>query len=427
MTLTNGDNARRLLPDLTPWRASRDFRLLWSSGLVSNIGAMFTLVALPLQVKLLTGSAVAVGAVGAAELIPILVFGLYGGALADTMDRRRLALLTEISLATVIAFLLVNSLLTRPMLWPLYAAAALIAALHGIQQPATSALLPRLVPHDQLTAAMSLVSVQWTAQAVIGPSLGGLVAGIFGPQIGYAVDLGSFVVSVALLARMRPVPAQPDAGRPSWRHIAEGCRYAWGRPELIGTYVVDMAAMCFALPTALFPFLADDLHVPWALGLLYTAPAVGNLIATLTSGWAGRVHRHGRLVVLGFAVWGAGIGAAGLTGHLWLTLVLLAVAGAGNFVADLFRVTIWNASVPDRLRGRLAGIELLTSSVGPSLGDVRAGLVAGRFGVRVALATGGLACVASVGLLAVVLPGLWRYDDRTDPHVAAVRAAGLGQ
>jgi MFS family permease len=426
-THTSGDDARRrLLPDLTPWRASRDFRLLWSSGLVSNIGTMFTLVALPLQAKLLTGSAVAVGALGAAELIPILVFGLYGGALADTMDRRLLALLTEIGLATVIAFLLVNSLLTRPMLWPLYAAAALTAALHGIQQPATSALLPRLVPHDQLTAAMSLVSVQWTAQAVIGPSIGGLVAGIFGPQIGYAVDLGSFVVSIAFLARMRPMPAQAQ-GRPEWRHIVEGCRYAWQRPELIGTYVVDMAAMCFALPTALFPFLADDLHVPWALGLLYTAPAVGNLVATLTSGWAGRVHRHGRLVVVGFAVWGAGIGAAGLTGHLWLTLALLAVAGAGNFVADLFRVTIWNASVPDRLRGRLAGIELLTSSVGPSLGDVRAGLVAGRFGVRVALATGGLACVASVGLLGVVLPGLWRYDDRTDPHVAAVRAAGLGQ
>jgi MFS family permease len=417
--------ARRLLPDLTPWHGSRDFRLLWSAGLISNTGAMFTLVALPLQAKLLTGSAVAVGALGAAELIPILVFGLYGGALADALDRRLLALLTEVGLGVVVTCLLLDSLLPHPMLWPLYAAAALIAALHGIQGPATSALLPRLVPHDQLTAAMSLVSVQWTTQAVIGPSVGGLVAGIFGPSVGYAVDIGTFVVSVALLARLRPVPARSDAGRPSWQHIAEGCRYAMSRPELIGTYVVDMAAMCFALPTVLFPFLADDLRVPWALGLLYTAPAIGNLVATLTSGWTGRVHRHGRLVVLGFAVWGAGIGAAGLTGHLWLTLALLAVAGAGNFVADLFRVTIWNASVPDRLRGRLAGIELLTSSVGPSLGDVRAGLVAGRFGVRVALATGGLACVASVGALAFVLPGLWRYDDRTDPHVAAVRAAGL--
>jgi MFS family permease len=417
----------RWLPDLTPWRGSRDFRLLLSSGLITNVGSTFTLVALPLQAKLLTGSAVAVGALGAAELVPILVFGLYGGALADALDRRLLALLTEISLAAVVAFLLVNSLLDRPLLWPLYAAAALTAALQGLQQPSTSALLPRLVPHDQLAAAMSLVSVQWTAQAVLGPSIGGLVAGIFGPSVAFAVDLGTFAVSALLLAGLRPVPATDAAGWPSWRHIAEGCRYAMSRPDLIGTYVLDMAAMCFALPTTVFPFLADDLHAPWALGLLYTAPAVGNLVATLTSGWTGRVHRHGRMVVLGFAVWGAGIGMAGLTGRLWLTLGLLAVAGAGNFVADLFRVTIWNASVPDRLRGRLAGIELLTSSVGPSLGEVRAGLVAGRFGVRAALATGGLACVVSVGVLAFVLPSLWRYDQRTDPHVAAVRTASLEQ
>jgi MFS family permease len=424
----SGSTRRRLLPDLTPWRTSRDFRLLWTSGLITMIGSTFTLVAMPLQVKQLTGSAVAVGALGAVELIPVLVFGLYGGALADRLDRRRLALVTELCLAGVAALLLVNSLLGRPALWPLYAAGALTACLQGLQQPAVQALLPRLVPHEQLTAAMSFISIQWSVGGVLGPALGGLVAAVLGPTTAFTVDLVSFVVSALLLVRLRPVPVGPDnESVPTWQHIAEGFRYAVGRPELIGTYVADMAAMCFAVPTTIFPFLADQLGAPWSLGLLYAATSVGNLVATLTSGWTGRVHRHGRLVLAGFALYGGGICAAGLAGQLWLTLVTLGVAGAGNFVADLFRVTIWNASVPDRLRGRLAGIELLTSSVGPSVGEVRAGVVTARFGVRAALAGGGLVCVAAIGVLAVTLPSLWRYDERADPHVAAVRAAGLPQ
>ncbi|HEX4705543.1 MAG TPA: MFS transporter [Pseudonocardiaceae bacterium] len=380
---------RRLLPDLTPWRRSRDFRLLWSSGLITRIGSICALVAMPLQAKQLTGSAVAVGAIGGVELVPILIFGLYGGSLADVVDRRKLALLTEIGLGIVSALLLLNALLPRPALWPLYAAAIGASALQGLQQPASQALLPRLVPHDQLTAAMSLISVQWTVSAVVGPAIGGLLVVTLRPSTGYAVDTATFAGSVLLLFRLRPVPPTSHGERPSWPHVRAGFRYAASRPDLIGTYATDMAAMFFALPTAVFPFLADDLHAPWALGLLYTAPSVGNLLATLTSGWTARTHRHGRLVLIGFAVWGAGVAAAGLTDRLWLALIALAVAGAGNFVADLFRVTIWNASVPDELRGRLAGIELLTSTIGPSLGDVRAGLVTAGFGARTALSTGG--------------------------------------
>jgi MFS family permease len=415
-----------VLPDLTPWRESRDFRLLWSSGLITNIGSSFALIALPLQAKLLTGSAVAVGALGAAELIPIMVFSLYGGVLADAMDRRKLAVLTELAFCLVAAISVVNSLLPHPMLWWLYAAAALGASLQGMQQPATSALLPRLVPPDQLNAAIALGSVQWTAQAVIGPALGGFVVAAAGPAVGYAVDLGTFVVSVLLLSQLRPVPATGDVDRVSWRAILAGSRYALSRSDLVGTYLVDMAAMCLAVPTSLFPFLADDLHAPWALGLLYTAPAAGNLVATAASGLAAKVHRHGRLVVLGFVVYGTALAAAGLTDQLWLVLCLLAVAGAGNFVGDLARVTIWLESVPDRLRGRVGGVELLTSAVGPSLGELRGGLVAGRFGVRTALTTGGVAGAIAVCLLGLALPGLWRYDSRTD-RVDVAPAAGLPQ
>jgi MFS family permease len=300
-------------------------------------------------------------------------------------------------------------------------------SLQGIQQPATSALLPRLVPRDQLAAATTLDSASWTIQAVVGPSLGGFVVATWGPATGYAVDLGTFVVATLLLAALRPVPPSGTPGWPSWRHIAEGCRYAFSRSDLVGTYVIDFAVMCLAVPTALFPFLAVAMHAPWALGLLYTAPAVGNLVTTAASGLTSRVHHHGRMVVLGFLCYAAALAATGLSSNLWLVLVLLAVAGAGNFVGDLFRVTIWNMSVPDRLRGRVAGIELLTAATGPALGELRGGIVAARFGVRTALGTGGVAGALGVALLGLALPGLWHYDVRTNQHVAAAQAAHLPQ
>ncbi|MGW7070088.1 MFS transporter [Streptomyces sp. NPDC054855] len=403
-----------VLPDLSPWRSTRDFRLLWVQGLVTTFGSFMALVALPLQIKDLTDSPLAVGAMGAVELVPLIVFGLYGGALADAVDRRRVILLTEAGLGLLAAVLLVNALLPEPMLWPLYVVAAGVSALAGLQRPALDSLMARIVPHDQLTAAAALNSLRWNVGAIAAPALAGLVVAYAGHAPAYAVTVLSFAVSVALCTRIAPAPPAHDAEKPSLRGLAEGARYAWSRPVLLGTYAIDMAAMFFAFPNTIFPFLAEELDAEWSLGLMYAAGAVGSLLLSLTSGWTSRVRRHGLLVVFGAAGWGLAITAAGWFGNIWLVLVCLALAGAGDMLSGLGRSTIWNQTIPDELRGRLAGIEVLSYSVGPQLGQVRAGAAAGWTGTRSAIWSGGLACVASVAALTAVLPKLLSYDASTD-------------
>lgn len=404
-----------ILPDLSPWRSTRDFRLLWVQGLVTYFGSFMAMVALPLQIKELTGSPLAVGAMGAVELVPLVVFGLYGGALADAVDRRKVILLSEAALGLLAVVLLVNALLPSPLLWPLYVVAAGVSALAGLQRPALDSLMARIVPHDQLTAAAALNSFRWNVGAIAGPSLAGLVVAYAGHASAYAVTVVGFTVSVLLCTRLSPAPAAHDAEKPSLKGLAEGARYAWSRPVLLGTYAVDMAAMFFAFPNTVFPFLADELDAEWSLGLMYAAGAVGSLLLGLTSGWTSRVRRHGLLVVFGAAGWGLAITAAGWFANVWVVLGCLAVAGAGDMLSGLGRSTIWNQTIPDELRGRLAGIEVLSYSVGPQLGQVRAGAAAGWTGTRSAIWSGGVACVASVAVLAAALPRLISYDATTDP------------
>ncbi|GAA3081450.1 MFS transporter [Streptomyces rectiviolaceus] len=412
-----------ILPDLSPWRSTRDFRLLWVQGLVTTFGSFMALVALPLQIKDLTDSPLAVGAMGAVELVPLIVFGLYGGALADAVDRRKVILLTEAGLGLLAAVLLVNALLPEPLLWPLYVVAAGVSALAGLQRPALDSLMARIVPHDQLTAAAALNSLRWNVGAIAAPSLAGLVVAYAGHAPAYAVTVVSFAASVALCTRIAPAPPAHDAEKPSLRGLAEGARYAWSRPVLLGTYAIDMAAMFLAFPNTIFPFLAEDLDAEWSLGLMYAAGAVGSLLLSLTSGWTSRVRRHGLLVVFGAAGWGLAITAAGWFANVWLVLVCLALAGAGDMLSGLGRSTIWNQTIPDELRGRLAGIEVLSYGVGPQLGQVRAGAAAGWTGTRPAIWSGGIACVASVAALTAVLPKLLSYDASTDEDAVRRRKA----
>ncbi|MFF8715976.1 MFS transporter [Streptomyces sp. NPDC015184] len=411
-----------LLPDLTPLRSHADFRLLWIQGLVTYFGSFMALIALPLQIKELTGSPLAVGAMGAVELVPLIVFGLYGGALADAVDRRKVILATEAGLGVLALVLLVNAALPSPLLWPLYVVAAGVSALSGLQRPALDSLMARIVPHEQLTAAAALNSLRWQFGAITGPAVAGLVVAYAGHATAYTVTVATFAVSVLLCLRLAPAPPVRDNAKPSLRGIVEGAKYAWSRPVLLGTYAVDMAAMFFAFPNAIFPFLADDLGADWSLGLMYAADSVGSLVLGLTSGWTSRVRRHGLFVVFGAAVWGLAIAGAGWFGNVWLVLVCLAVAGAGDMLSGLGRSTIWNQTIPEELRGRLAGIEVLSYSVGPQLGQVRAGAMAGWTGTRAAIWSGGVACVASVALLAATLPKLLTYDSETDEDAVRRRA-----
>ncbi|MFD7818023.1 MFS transporter [Streptomyces sp. NPDC059785] len=410
-----------VLPDLAPWRTSADFRRMWVAGLITNFGSFLTLVALPVQMKELTGSAVAVGAIGAVELVPMIVFGLYGGALADALDKRKLILGTESGQGLLCAVLLLNALLPHPAVWPLYAVAALSSALLSVQRPALDSILPRIVAHEHLPAAAALNSLRWTVGGVAGPAAAGIVVAYAGLASAYAVDLLTFAVSAVLAVGLAASPAAHEAAKPSLRSIAEGARYAWHRKELLGTYAIDLAAMFFAMPLAVLPFLADELDAPWSLGLMYAALPAGALLVSLTSGWTSRVHRHGRTVAVAAACWGAAMVAAGAVHDVWLVLLFLTLSGGFDMVSGIFRAAMWNQTIPDELRGRLAGIELLSYSAGPQLGQVRAGTMAAWTGVRTSIWSGGALCVGAVGLLALCLPKLMTYDARTNEHAVRLR------
>jgi MFS family permease len=414
--------------DVTPLRSSRDFRLLFSGGSVSFVGSMVTYVAMPFQVAQLTGSYLAVGLISLVEIGPMVVFGLYGGALADAVDRRRLVLVTETLIALVTGVLLLNSLLPDPALWVVYAVAFSYAVLDSLQRPSLDALVPRIVEPNQLAAAGALNTLRMNIGTIAGPALGGVLISLGGVSLAYAVDFITYAASFIALLAMRAVPPPSGAEPPSLRRILEGARYAWRRKDLLGTYAVDLLAMVFAFPYALFPFVAQDMDAPWALGLLYSAPYVGSLVATLTSGWTSHVHHHGRAIVWAAAGWGAAIAAFGLAPSLWWGLLFLTLAGAFDMVSGLFRGLMWNLTIPDELRGRMAGIELLSYSLGPQLGALRASVVADLTSLRASLWSGGFLAALGVSLLPFVLPALWAFDDRTDENAVRqrLRRAGAG-
>jgi MFS family permease len=397
--------------DLGPLRESRDYRLLYAGQAVSFFGSMMTFVVLPWQVYQLTGSSLAVGLMGVVEFVPILLTAFVGGALADYFDRRRMVLLAELALACGTLLLLANSLADAPRVWLLFVCAGLFAALNGLQRPSLDALMPRLVPPEMIPAVSALNSLRGNVGMIAGPAAGGLLLSAYGPAVTYGVDFASFAFSLAALWLMRAVPPPPEADRPSLRSVLEGLRYARSRPELLGTYLVDINAMFFGMPMALFPEIAKGFGGA-SVGLLYAAPAVGSLLATLTSGWAPRVRRHGLAVALAAAVWGAAIVGFGLAGSLWPALACLTLAGAADMVSGIFRSTIWNQTIPDHLRGRLAGIEMVSYTTGPLLGNAEAGVVAGLFGVRASVVSGGLLCILGTGALALALPAFLRYDGR---------------
>jgi MFS family permease len=396
--------------DLTPLRSSRDFRLLFAASGVTYLGGMMTYVAVPLQLYRLTGSNFAVGAMGLVELGPMVFCGLYGGALADHYERRRILVVAALAQVLLTAGLLVNTL-AGPRVWALYALGGLLSAVQALQRPSAEALLPRLVARHEIPAAVALSGLGAQTGMLAGPALGGLLAAGPGAQWCYAVDVGGLIVTAALFAALGHHPPTPDSSPPSLAGIADGLRYAVGRRDLLGTYLIDLAAMVTAMPATLFPaFAGAVLHRPDLLGLFYSAEVVGGLIATATSGWTARVHRHGRAIVFAAAAWGLAVAAAGAAPTVWIALGFLVVSGGADMISALFRRVVWNQTIPDDRRGRLAGVELLSYSIGPLGGQVRAGLVADATSVRTSLVSGGLACVGAVALTAGLLRTLWHYD-----------------
>jgi len=398
-----------MLIDIGPLKRHRDFRLLFIGQLISFLGSMVSYMAVPYQVYQLTRSNAWVGALGIAQLVPVLLFGLLGGAYADRINRRRLMLFCESAMSVIVALLLLNSLLPNPSVPAIFVLVALLQALAAFHTPAMEALTQKLVEPSEYAAAGALSGFRGSAGAIAGPLLGGVLIATFGLTGAYLFDVVSFggaVICVALMRRTADPEVQPHS---PLTDAAVGVRFALSKPELIGTYLIDIAAMLFAFPVALFPALSLQWGDARMTGVLFSSMAIGSLIATLLSGWSSRVQRQGRVVVLAAAGWGLFVLGAGLAPTPWLVVLCLVVAGGADMISGLFRGIIWNHSVPNSMRGRLAGIAMISYMSGPLLGNARAGWVASLSNVPFSLWSGGLACLIAVTATSLAFPKFWEY------------------
>jgi MFS family permease len=417
--------ARRLLIDLSPLRRSRDFRRLVSGELVSVLGTQLTTVAVPYQVYQLTHSSLVVGLVSITQLFPLIAGSLLGGSVADAMDRRRLLMAAQVLMAACSAGLAVNADL-GPSLWPLFVLPALAAGFSGLDSAGRNAIMPNMVRRSEVSTANAIFQSLFQLGLVAGPALAGLLLEGAGVRFVYWLDVASFGVALVAVFMISPQPAGEAGHRPGLRSVMEGLRYVRGKQAIEGAYLIDINAMVFGMPRALFPALAATSFGGGAstLGFLYAAPGAGALVGALTTGWVSRIQRQGLAVIVAVIAWGAAITCFGLVPWLPAALVLLAAAGCADVISAVFRSTIIQLAVPDALRGRLAGLQIAVVTGGPRIGDLESGVVATAFGDTVSIVSGGLACIAGALLLARLLPGFRRQRMEPGHHDPLASAEG---
>jgi MFS family permease len=400
-----------VLLDLSPLKASRDYRLLFFGQLVSFFGSMMSFIVVPWQMYQLTQSSAMVGYISIAEFVPMFTLAFVGGALADFLDKRKMLRATEMGQTVVTLILLLNSLLDQPRIWILFVAVALHAALAALQRPAFESFIQKVIPTDMMSAVMALNSIRFSIGMILGPAIAGVIATQFTPAWAYFIDLVTFGASLGAVFMIRSVAPPENADRPSFAGVMNAVKYAFRRQELLGTYFIDIAAMFFAFPQALYPALAQ-MYGPSYVGLFPGAIAAGALLASVTSGWTKNIHRHGLMVTIAAVLWGIAILFFGLANSIVPALFFLAAAGFFDMISGIFRGSIWNQTIPNYLRGRMASIEMISYLTGPYLGSAKMGLVAEHFSVRTALISGGAMCVGAVILTALFLPKFAAYDGR---------------
>ncbi len=416
---------RLAVVDITPLRQVPGYRWLFAGMFVMHVGRQLTVVAIPIQVYDITGSTLAVGLLGLAQLVPLLVVSLVGGALADAIDRRRLLTFSQVVLAVTGAGLLWNSLSESAAIWPLFVLSAINAGVSAIDAPARHAMVPGLVGRALLPSALALNQTQTNVAKAAIPAVGGLLIAASGFPAAYLLQTVAFAVSAVLIYQV-PNLAIEGGGRPfSVSSIVEGLRFLRSRRVIQAALSIDLSAMVFGMPTALFPAFGTEVlgGDAFTVGLLYAAPGIGALVGALTSGWVPRIRRHGRAVILAVIGWGIAIGVFGLTSSLTLALAMLALAGAADVVSAIFRHSIVQLTVPDSLRGRLSSIHMAVTAGGPRLGDLEAGVVAAVTSVRVSVVSGGIACVLAGLGIARWAPRFLHY--RYDPDEPELPPPGI--
>ena len=351
-----------------------DIRRLWLGLFISRVGSAATFIAVPFHVYERTGSSLIVGLLGLAEAVPLVFSALLGGALADALDRRRLIIGGEASLLLCSLLLASIALSDRVPVVAIFIVVVLMSIVDGIQRPALEASFARIVSHDEIGALARLNQLRWSFAFLLGMAIGGVVINAYGVGGVYLVDAATVLPALPLFIGVVATAPRDDGESIGLDAIRTGLRYARSRQELIGTYVVDIVATFFGMPLALLPAFSKHFGDARAYGLLSAAPVVGAGLAALTSGWTERVHRHGRAISLAAAAWGVGIIAMGLSPNLALAFCCFVFAGSADAVSGVFRQTIWNQTIPDEVRGRLAGIEMVSYSIGPTLGGVESGV-----------------------------------------------------
>jgi MFS family permease len=377
---------------------------------VTFVGSEMALVALPFQIWQLTHSTLALGLFSLTELVPLLTLTLAGGAVADAIDRRRMVLITETLQALGIAGLLVNAALPHPSIALVFVFATIVAGCFSVGVGAMRSIPQRLVPEEVYAQAGALDSIYYGLGGVAGPPLAGVLISVAGLSTVYAVGMASFAATVVALWGLPPLPPHPDADRPGIRSIVEGFRFVSREKVILGFFLVDTNAMVFGMPLGLFPAIAARFGNATYLGALYAAPAAGALIAGLGSGWVAYVRRQGLVVVAAATLWGVAILGFAYADRFWLALVLVGLAGLADQVSAIFRNAMLLALTPDRLLGRVRGIEFMQVASSPSLGNLEAGVVASLTSIRTSVASGGLLCVAGTLASAAAFPALLRYE-----------------
>lgn len=410
----------RLLADLTPLRTVPEFRRIWSAQAISTIGQQMSAVAVGLQVWELTGSSFMVGLVGLCQLIPLVGFGLYAGALSDTHDRRIIGIIGSVGMWVASAALFAQSFLDLGSVGLLYLIIALQSCFYAIGSAVRSAIIARVVPERLLAQANALSSINWSLGPALGPLLGGIIIGVSGLSTAYLIDVIAFAAMAWAMFRLPSLPPTPivagEVRKTGWASVREGLSFLKDKRNLMMTFYVDLAAMVLASPRALMPAIAAEWYggttqqIAMTLGLLAGAPAIGALVSGVLSGPLGGIRFQGRVVIIAIIAWGTCIIGFGLTKWLPLALIFLALAGAADNVSAVFRTTILQVATPDEFRGRLQGVFVVVVSGGPKLGDVEAGTVATLIGEQAAVVVGGAACVAVVLALTRWRRGFWAYD-----------------
>jgi MFS family permease len=405
---------RHLAIDTRPLRESRDFRRLWLGQAVSYLGNMVTFVAVPFQLYQLTHSTLQVGLLSICDAVPLLLFAAVGGTIADRLDRRKVVLWSEVGLAGVAGLLAVNAFVSSPQVWALYVLAGVGTSMWALGSPAFRAMMPGLVPPEQLAASQALQSIYSSTASIAGPALGGLLIAAVGFRWTYTIDTASFGASILAVVLVAPAPPVGEITHQALESLREGWRFLRRQPVILGTFVLDTNAMVFGMPQALFPAIAAHHFDAGArvVGVLYAAPSAGALLAALTSGWVAHVRRQGVAVAAAIVVWGAAIAAFGFATALWVGVVTLALAGLADEFSAILRSTILFSNTPDSMRGRMQGFELAQVASTPALGNVEAGIVASLTSLRLSVVSGGLACIVGAVAVLAAVPSLVRYDSK---------------